>query len=108
MREGSSPRFNVLGTILLDEIAGGLCRHGAITPGFAARQGSSVASALAKAGIELGENGSIFPRGSVVGCLVVGQQIIVPKNFEHRPNKLSLIVVADLVVPHCLSSPIRS
>ena len=62
----------------------------------------------AKAGIELGENGSIFPRGSVVGCLVVGQQIIVPKNLEQRPSKLSLIVVTDLVVPHWLSSPIRS
>ena len=69
---------------------------------------TAVVNALAKAGIELGENGSIFPRGSVVGCLVVGQQIIVPKNFEHRPNKLSLIVVTDLVVPHWLSSPIRS
>ena len=40
--------------------------------------------------------------------LVVGQQVIVPKNVEHRPNELSLIVVTDLVVPHWLSSPIRS
>ena len=40
--------------------------------------------------------------------LVVGQQIIVPKNLEHRPSELSLIVVTDLVVPHWLSSPIRS
>ena len=41
-------------------------------------------------------------------CLVVGQQVIVPKNLEHRPNELSLIVVTDLVAPHWLSSPIRS
>ena len=54
-------------------------------------------NALAKAGIELGENGSIFPR-EARGCLIVGQQVIVPKNLEHRPNELSLIVVTDLVV----------
>ena len=41
-------------------------------------------------------------------ALVVGQQVIVPKNLEHRPNELSLIVVTDLVAPHWLSSPIRS
>ena len=43
-----------------------------------------------------------------MSCLVVGQQVIVPKNLEHRPNELSLIVVTDLVGPHWLSSPIRS
>ena len=43
-----------------------------------------------------------------MSCLVVGQQVIVPKNLEHRPNELSLIVVTDLVAPHWLSSPIRS
>jgi hypothetical protein len=43
-----------------------------------------------------------------MSCLVVGQQVIVPKNLEHSPNELSLIVVADLVAPHWLSSPIRS
>ena len=107
MREGSSPRFNVLGTILLDEIAGGLCRHGAITPGFAAdkaaawrvhslRQGSSLARMEASS------------QGEASWCLVVGQQIIVPKNLEQRPSELSLIVVTDLVVPHWFSSPIRS
>ena len=69
---------------------------------------AALMNAPAKAGIELGENGSICPRGSVVGCLVVGQQVIVPKNLEHRPNKLSLVVVTDLVVPDWLSSPIRS
>src|SRR5262245_33272362 len=31
MREGSSPRSPVLGILLLDEMQGGLCGHGAIT-----------------------------------------------------------------------------
>jgi hypothetical protein len=39
---------------------------------------------------------------------LVGQEIIVPKNLEQRANELSLIVVTDVVVPHWLSSPIRS
>ena len=43
-----------------------------------------------------------------MSCLVVGHQVIVPKNLEHRPNELSLIVVTDVVVPHWLSSPIRT
>ena len=43
-----------------------------------------------------------------MSCLVVGQQVIVPKNTEHRPNELCLIVVTDLVAPQWLSSPIRS
>jgi hypothetical protein len=37
-----------------------------------------------------------------------GQQFIVPKNREQRTSELSLIVVTDVVVPHWLSSPIRT
>ena len=40
--------------------------------------------------------------------LVVGQQIIVLKNLEQRANELFFIVVTDVVVPHRLSSPIRT
>ena len=53
-------------------------------------------------------SGSAAEAHQAMSCLVVGQQIIVPKNLEHRPSELSLIVVTDLVVPHWLSSPIRS
>ena len=52
---------------------------------------------------------SLGTRDLIAGAsLVVGQQVIVPKNLEHRPNELSLIVVTDLVAPHWLSSPIRT
>lgn len=40
--------------------------------------------------------------------LVVGQQIIFPKNLEQRASELSLIVVTHVVTPHWLSIPIRS
>ena len=35
--------------------------------------------------------------------LVVGQQIIFPKNLEQRANEFSLIVVTDVATPHWLS-----
>ena len=40
--------------------------------------------------------------------LVVGQQVIFPKNLEHCASELSLIVVTHVVTPHWLSIPIRS
>ena len=40
--------------------------------------------------------------------LVIGQQIIFPKNLEQRANEFSLIVVTDVATPHWLSIPIRS
>ena len=41
-------------------------------------------------------------------ALVVGQQVIVPKNREQRASELLLVVVTDFVVPNGSGSPIRS
>ena len=49
-----------------------------------------------------------FFSGRVGLRLVVGQQIIFPKNLEQCASELSLIVVTHVVIPHWLSIPIRS